>query len=96
MLSYASIHDKNVYEVYPFLSFEQCNEDMHLVLAHDKVLVGSDVISYLVKDFPAVQKFAWLIDSDMGQKAVDLFHSSVKKYRKSLIKWCSNCNNNSL
>lgn len=91
MLNYASIHDEAVYKVYPFLTKTACNEDVHLILSPDKVLVGADVIEYLIKDFPVVKKFTWLLDGEMGKKAVDLFHNSVKTYRKSLLKWCSKC-----
>lgn len=92
-ISKVSLHDEKLYEQFPFLTIENCEAELHLLLENDQVLVGKQALKYLISSFPAVSKFSWLIDSKMGQKALDLFYESTKRYRESLLNRCPKCKN---
>ena len=90
-----SLHEPKVYERYPFLNKDACLETIHLVLDEktEEVLVGEKVVEYLVSLNPQIQKFAWLIESKMGQKAIHFFYHAVNNYRESLLNRCTGCRN---
>jgi hypothetical protein len=90
-----SLHDDRVYERYPFLDKKQCKETIHLVLDEKgpEVLVGEKVVEYLISLNPKIQKFTWLIESKMGQKAISFFYHAVNNYRESLLNRCTGCRN---
>lgn len=86
-----SIHDEDIYKEYPELNKEKCQEKVHYITSDSTILVGEEAIEHLIKLYPIVNKFSWLIESNMGRKAVDYFHSMTNKYRKTLIKKCPTC-----
>jgi predicted DCC family thiol-disulfide oxidoreductase YuxK len=86
-----SIHDEKIYEEFPALNKEKCQEKVHYITSDSTILVGEEAIEHLIKLYPIVNKFSWLIESNMGRKAVDYFHSMTNKYRKTLIKKCPTC-----
>ena len=87
------ILDESIYEEYPDLSFEDCSETIHLITKDDQILKGSEVIKYLVEQIPSVSKFAWLIEPESAQKAMDVFYNKVNEVRKTIkkSKGCTNC-----
>lgn len=86
-----SIHEKEVYEEYPFLNEEKCHESLHIIDEAKNVYVGGEAIQYLIGHFPQVSKFAWLYESDIGKKTIDFFYDTANKYRRSLLNRCSGC-----
>ena len=88
-----SLHDEYVYELYPFLNKEQCQEAIHMVDENKQIFIGSDTLEQIVKNYPAVSKFSWLIESEMGKKTLDLFYSMSNRYRDSLLNKCPKCKN---
>ncbi len=92
-IHYYSIYNETIYEELDFLNKDEVHEEVHLVLGKDKgtVLKGSQVIQYLAAENPKVKSFAWLIESDMGQKAIETFYKGVNKCRKSLHARCPKC-----
>lgn len=94
-LSYYDIQDEGIYQAFPFLNIKRVNEEIHLVLSDKppKVIHGAEVLKFLIDKNPKIQKFSWLIDSDMGQKAVNTFYSSVNSLRTHLRSHCSKCKN---
>lgn len=88
-----SIHEPNAFANHPKLSKEQCEKEVHLVDENGNVLVGDEVIEYLISKFPGVEKFSWLLESGMGQKAVEYFNTIAKLTRETLRKRCSTCKN---
>jgi len=86
-----SIHTDEVYNQFPELDKLQCTEKVHYITSDSKILVGEEALEHLIKLYPIVNKFSWLIESNMGRKAVDYFHSMTNKYRKTLIKKCPTC-----
>ncbi len=94
-IHYYSIHNEDIYRELDFLDKEEVHEEVHLVLAKDKgsVLRGAQVISFLAAENPAVKKFAWLLDSDVGQRTLDVFYKGLNKCRKSLHARCPKCKN---
>jgi hypothetical protein len=46
------------------------------------ILKGAEVVDYLVNKLPGVSKFAWLLDSDKGQKAKEYFYEKVEELRE--------------
>ena len=88
-----SLHDDHVYELYPFLDKDKCQEAIHLVDENKQVFVGSDTLEHIIKNYPGVSKFSWLIESEMGKKTLDMFYSLSNKYRDSLLNKCPKCKN---
>lgn len=86
-----SLHTEELYLKYPKLNKDQCKEVVHLILENEEILAGPKVLEHLVEQFPGVSKFAWLIESKMGQKTIDYFHKVANKARQSLIKRCPAC-----
>lgn len=94
-IHYYSIYDEKIYKELDFLIREEVHEEVHLVLGKDKgsVLKGAQVIQFLAAENPKVKSFSWLIDSDMGQKAISSFYKGLNKCRKSLHARCPKCKN---
>lgn len=80
-----------VYIAYPSLSKENCAAEIHLLLEDESILKGSDALAYLLKLNPSISKFSWLIESNMGKKAIDYFHQMTDYYRQVARKRCSSC-----
>ena len=84
--------DKNLYEQFPQLDEEQCRAHPHLILEDGSVLFGKMVLEYLINFFPIVKKFSWLLDKEMGKKAVELFyHAASKLHQKLKDDDCPSC-----
>ena len=88
-----SLHEDYIYESLPFLSKEECSQKVHLVLDKDTVLKGPEVLEHLIKLNPSIKKISWLIDSNAGQKAINIFYNSANVYRESLLNRCPKCKN---
>ena len=91
-ISYISLHEPQIYKTFPNLSFEECNDVVHLITENNEILKGPQVIEYLVRFFPGIKKLAWMVESNAGKKAVELFYNVVNNYRKSNLSSCDNCN----
>lgn len=89
---FVSLHDEDIYEAYPSLNKEECAEVVHLLDHNGEIHQGSEAISYLIHHFPTVKKFAWLIETGMGKKALDYFYIVANKTREKLQKRCGTCN----
>lgn len=88
-----SLHNDQLYSDHPILSKESCEESVHLLLDEEHVLSGPQVLEYLIKLNPKIKKISWLIESDAGQKAMNLFYNSANLYRESLLNRCPKCKN---
>lgn len=94
-LHYYSLHEEGLYEEFPFLDRDEVSKEVHLLLEKEasSVLKGSQVISFFAAQNPVVKKFSWLIESDTGQKAMNLFYKGLQQCRKSLQTSCPKCKN---
>jgi len=92
-IDFREILDEEIYKEYPELSFEDCSETIHLITKENKIIKGSEVIKYLIEHIPSVSKFAWLIEPESAQKAMDVFYNKVNEVRKTIkkSKGCTNC-----
>lgn len=92
-INMVEIQNHEIYEEFPELTFEDCSETIHLINAENEILKGGDVIKFLVKEIPAVSKFAWLLEPESASKAMDVFYSKVNEVRKQIkkSKGCNNC-----
>ena len=90
-INFVSIYNDEVYEQYSELDKDQCHEVVHLIRKDKSIISGERVIKHLIQLYPLVNKFAWLLDSNMGQKAVNYFHSMTNKMRKDLKRKCPSC-----
>ena len=86
-----SIHDKEIFEQFPKLDKEQCDEQIHLIIEDGTILQGPEVLQSLIERFPGTSKFAWLLDNEMGKKAITYFYGMAQKYRESLLNRCDDC-----
>lgn len=91
-ISMISIHDKSIYEHFSELSFEETSKHVHVIDENKNIISGADAISYIIHKFPLANKFSWLIESNMGQKAIQFFHDKANQVREELQKHCGNCN----
>lgn len=87
-----SIHEKEIYLIYPELSLEQTSKEIHFIDENRMIHKGAEAISLIVQRFPMAKKFAWLIESNMGKKALQFFHDKADQFREILLKQCKNCN----
>lgn len=90
-IEYITIHNNETYQKYPELDKEECNKVIHLIDEKGVIHKGPEVIEYLLKFFPSVSKFAWLLDNEMGKKAIDFFYQKVNDIRNSDFNKCNKC-----
>jgi len=90
-VSFYPLQDSKLYLSFPFLDPLKTKEIVHFIDSHHNVYTGKDAVEHLVKLDPKVKRFAWLIESKMGQIAIDLFYKTSNRYRKSLRKCCKTC-----
>lgn len=90
-LGFVSARDEKIYEDFPELSRQACLEKIHLMTEDKKILVGPEVVDYLVHRLPAVSKLAWLLDNDQGKKIKDYFYQKVEELRELSQKKDSDC-----
>lgn len=96
-INYHSLHEKEIFNEFPFLSEKECSEVVHLILEDQSVLRGPEVLTYLIKQFPGVDRFSWLLETDKGKKVVDFFYQKMEELRyktKSLHEECPRCPKN--
>ena len=86
-----SIYNKNIYLCYPDLKKEECEKNLHFINKNGNVYQGSECIPQLIKYIPLVSKLSWLLDSQAGQKALNIFYDRINKYRNKIVKECPNC-----
>ncbi len=89
-LTYVSIHQDEIYTELP-LTKEECHKVIHLVDENNQVYKGPDVIRYLAHLFPMVNNLAWMLETDVGKKALDFFYQKVNDIRNSQINSCNKC-----
>lgn len=90
-LNFVSVNDEEVFKQYPKLSVDECLSEVHLIDEEENIYRGAEVITYLVKFYPLVNKLAWLIDSESGKKAMDMFYGQINNMRKMKKKNCFRC-----
>ncbi|MBT3586750.1 MAG: DUF393 domain-containing protein [Halobacteriovoraceae bacterium] len=87
-----SARNPDIFELFPELDPEQCLIDVHYIDESGQIYLGAEVVSILLKKFPAVSKFAWLLDTSAGQSAVKYFHNMTSYLRReALLKDCPGC-----
>lgn len=85
------IQEEETYQKFSDLDPVECQRDVHLITADGQRLIGEDVVSFLLSETPGVKKFAWLLENDMGQKAISVFHKTTKQLREKLRTRCPGC-----
>ncbi|OUR93466.1 hypothetical protein A9Q84_18505 [Halobacteriovorax marinus] len=88
-----SFHDEDIFANFPMLNAEDCDKEVHLILEDQSVLRGARVVEYLVTLNPMIKKISWLVESDAGRKAIDIFYKSANIYRETLLNRCPKCKN---
>jgi predicted DCC family thiol-disulfide oxidoreductase YuxK len=90
-LNFWPLSNAHIFEIYPQLSPDACLEELHYLDGNGAIFAGTKAIEQLMRQNSMVEKFAWLVESGMGQKALDFFYSKSKELRQSLIKECQGC-----
>jgi predicted DCC family thiol-disulfide oxidoreductase YuxK len=95
VINFTPIQNMEIYEEYSELSFEDCSETIHLIKEDGSIVKGADVIKYLTETIPAVKKFAWLLEPQSAQNAINAFYNKVNDARKvkKKHKGCTTCGN---
>ena len=91
-ISMVPLSNIEIFEIYPQLNKKNCKKELHILDCNQKVHKGSSAIEFLVNKFPMVSKFAWLIESEVGKKALNYFYQTANNYREKLKKRCEECN----
>lgn len=89
-VQFRSIYDEKVYQDYPELDPEQCEEEVHMINERE-VYRGAEVIAELAKTLPGVQKFSWLINKESAKSAMDMFYGQINEMRQMQRKKCFRC-----
>ncbi len=93
-IKFVSVYDQAIYLQNPELKQEECEEVIHLII-DEKIYKGSEVITELVKLFPGVKKFSWLLDNNAAQTALDSFYNRINDMRGMQKRNCYTCGSNS-
>ena len=72
-INFVSLNTDSLYLDFPELNKNDCTNKVHMILEDRTILVGPQVVEHLLLLNPIVSKFSWLIESDSGKKALDLF-----------------------
>jgi predicted DCC family thiol-disulfide oxidoreductase YuxK len=87
-----SLYTDEIYNLYPTLIKEECEKTLHLITETEQILQGEQVLTYLIQELPAVEKFSWLVKQDSSQKALKAFYNKVNEVRKIIKKQgCHGC-----
>jgi len=90
-IHFVSARNNEIYSHYPELCPQNCLEKVHLITEEKKILVGPDVVEYFVQRLPGISKFAWLLESNQGQKVKDFFYQKVEELREISLRKKSEC-----
>ncbi|MFZ4712524.1 MAG: thiol-disulfide oxidoreductase DCC family protein [Bacteriovoracaceae bacterium] len=90
-LNFSSIHQEEIYSQFPNLKKEDCHKIIHLIDENGKIHQGPEVIQYMAHIIPSISKFAWMLDTDVGKKALDFFYQKVNDIRNSQLNSCEKC-----
>ena len=90
LIEFKSIYDESIYKSYPFLSYEKCKKELHLI-DEDVTYIGKTAVEHLIKVMPVVSKISWLIESNAGSKALDIFYNSLERLRSLSSEKCKGC-----
>lgn len=85
------LQEEWLYQTYPQLSKDECEATIHLLDESGNVHKGPEVVEFLVKFYPGIKKFAWLVESERGKKTVEFFYDKVNELREKVKKNCKNC-----
>ncbi len=89
-ITFYSIHDPKTFELFPSINPKEARSIVHLI-KDDKTYKGGEAISELIKIYPGVNKLVWLLDSQAGKKAMDLFYTKIDELKKSRLNPCPKC-----
>ena len=81
---YVPLENEEVFIRYPQLQKAECAAKVHYLREDGVVLVGGEVITELLKHYPAIGKLAWLLETEMGKKTVDFFYQQVENVRQKM------------
>jgi len=90
-LTFLSARDEAAYQEFPELDRQECLKKIHMITKERKIVSGPQVVDELLKTLPGVSKFAWLLDSDQGQKVKDFFYQKVEELRELSNRKDSDC-----
>jgi predicted DCC family thiol-disulfide oxidoreductase YuxK len=95
-LTFVSAREDEIYQAFPELNRQACLEQVHMLTLDRKILKGPEVVDFLLERLPGISKFAWLLESDQGQKVKDFFYQKVEELRDLSLKKedCRQCPKN--
>lgn len=81
-LNFAAVDEEGLYQSFPQLSPAACQAQVHLLTEDQGLLVGPEVVDYLIQSLPGIGKLAWLLDHEQGRKVKDYFYQKVEELRE--------------
>ncbi len=90
-LTFLCARDDEIYSDFPELDRQACLAKVHLITAEKQILIGPEVVDYLLRTLPGVSKLAWLLDNDQGKKLKDYFYQKVEELRELSQKKSEEC-----
>lgn len=67
-------------------SYDELEEDIHLIGKKGEVLKKGEAIHKMISILPPLKPFRWMLEGNPGRKFSDLFYFSTKRLRR-----CMNC-----
>jgi predicted DCC family thiol-disulfide oxidoreductase YuxK len=90
-INFVPLHDPKIQEQYPELTIDILKESVHFVSSEGVIYKGSEAVSELIKNYPGVSKFAWLLDSDQGKKTMAFFYEKLNELKNKITEDCNTC-----
>lgn len=84
-IQYIPVGTAQVYQDFPEIDLEQSKQVLHYVNSEGAIYRGGEIAPELAKQFPAVNKLAWLLETDVGKKASNYFYDKIKELRNNSL-----------
>lgn len=77
---FLSYRDPITYILFPFLTKEECEKDVHMVTPEGKVLVGYEVFKAVIENLTATKYFNPILQNDYAKKKLtEIYEKMVEK-----------------
>lgn len=84
--NFISYRDPMTYKVFPNLSKEECEKDVHMVVPDGKVLVGYQVFRTIIDNLTATKFLNPLLKNDYAEKKLNEIYEKMVKKRSCYYK----------
>lgn len=90
-INFISYRDPITYKMFPTLTKEECEKDVHMVTPDGKVLVGYQVFRTIIDNLTATKLLNPLLKSDFAEKKLNEIYEKMVKQRSCYYKKSGTC-----